>query len=377
MEVFTLTSVVRCKYVELTCVVCGHTAQADGKHHGLLVLTRQRAFSLEVLYGWQFNFIWDDRTYYSYWRDVVSRYVERRDANGVWMDADRWFNKTLKAFTLAVKGFIMLHYMDFVAAFACQCEGGFPTHVQADATSVGWRKAWARLHQAHRVPVLRLQGSKFQDRVFINDCDTRETILRWFKPQTAPGGFVRGGVMPQKEEMDAVCRRLVGFGLNGMAFMIRTAFTGPDLSPGEAHPTGHPFLEMIRVLALKAPCCHLVLPAIFDDVQAIIDGAPVVRHYSRIYEASPLLGRLICVARGGALPHELRGILAAVKAKAVAPFAGSRRPDVASGSEPPDDPDAGGSSDTSVANDGSNPRTWSETEAFLRTGVWSGLPREF
>lgn len=114
MEVFTLTSVVRCKYVELTCVVCGHTAQADGKHHGLLVLTRQvppsarcpctaivwrfstarisvpvtyclplspdwfemqRAFSLEVLYGWQFNFIWDDRTYYSYWRDVVSRYV--------------------------------------------------------------------------------------------------------------------------------------------------------------------------------------------------------------------------------------------------------------------------------------------------------------
>mmetsp|Transcript_43979 Transcript_43979/g.113872 ORF Transcript_43979/g.113872 Transcript_43979/m.113872 type:complete len:368 (-) Transcript_43979:705-1808(-) len=337
----------------------------------------QRAFSLEVLYGWQFNFIWDDRTYYSYWRDVVSRYVERRDANGVWMDADRWFNKTLKAFTLAVKGFIMLHYMDFVAAFACQCEGGFPTHVQADATSVGWRKAWARLHQAHRVPVLRLQGSKFQDRVFINDCDTRETILRWFKPQTAPGGFVRGGVMPQKEEMDAVCRRLVGFGLNGMAFMIRTAFTGPDLSPGEAHPTGHPFLEMIRVLALKAPCCHLVLPAIFDDVQAIIDGAPVVRHYSRIYEASPLLGRLICVARGGALPHELRGLLAAVKAKAVAPFAGSRRPDVASGSEPPDDPDAGGSSDTSVANDGSNPRTWSETEAFLRTGVWSGLPREF
>eukprot|EP00873_Tetraselmis_striata_P008344 jgi/Tetstr1/428608/TSEL_018599.t2 len=372
MEVFTLTSVVKCKYVELTCVVCGHTAQAGGKHHGLLVLTRQPAFSLEVLYGWQFNFIWDDRTYYSYWGDVVSR-----DANGVWMDADRWFNKTLKAFTLAVKGFIMLHYMDFVAAFACQCEGGFPTHVQADATSVGWRKAWARLHQAHRVPVLRLQGSKFQDRVFINDCDTRETILRWFKPQTAPGGFVRGGVMPQKEEMDAVCRRLVGFGLNGMAFMIRTAFTGPDLSPGEAHPTGHPFLEMIRVLALKAPCCHLVLPAIFDDVQAIIDGAPVVRHYSRIYEASPLLGRLICVAGGGALPHELRGLLAAVKAKAVAPFAGSRRPDVASGSEPPDDPDAGGSSDTSVANDGSNPRTWSETEAFLRTGVWSGLPREF
>lgn len=58
--------------------------------------------------------------------------------------------------------------------------------------------------------------------------------------------------------------------------------------------------------------------------QAIIDGAPVVRHYSRIYEASPLLGRLICVARGGALPHELRGLLAAVKAKAVAPFAGSR-----------------------------------------------------
>lgn len=114
-------------------------------------------------------------------------------------------------------------------------------------------------------------GSKFQDRVFINDCDTRETILRWFKPQTAPGGFVRGGVMPQKEEMDAVCRRLVGFGLNGMAFMIRTAFTGPDLSPGEAHPTGHPFLEMIRVLALKAPCCHLVLPAIFDDVQ--VSGA--------------------------------------------------------------------------------------------------------
>eukprot|EP00873_Tetraselmis_striata_P019533 jgi/Tetstr1/439797/TSEL_028209.t1 len=350
MEVFTLTSVVRCKYVELTCVVCGHTAQADGKHHGLLVLTRQRAFSLEVLYGWQFNFIWDDRTYYSYWRDVVSR-----DANGVWMDADRWFNKTLKAFTLAVKGFIMLHYMDFVAAFACQCEGGFPTHVQADATSVGWRKAWARLHEAHRVPVLRLQGSKFQNRVFINDCDTRETILRWFKPQTAPGGFVRGGVMPQKEEMDAVCRRLVGFGLNGMAFMIRTAFTGPDLSPGEAHPTGHPFLEMIRVLALKVPCCHLVLPAIFDDVQAIIDGAPVVRHYSRFYEASPLL----------------------VKAKAVAPFAGSQRPDVASGSEPPDDPDAGGSSGTSVPNDGSNPRTWSETEAFLRTGVWSGLPREF
>eukprot|EP00873_Tetraselmis_striata_P016344 jgi/Tetstr1/436608/TSEL_025404.t1 len=81
--------------------------------------------------------------YYSYWRDVVSR-----DANGVWMDADRWFNKTLKAFTLAVKGFIMLHYMDYVAAFACQCEGGFPTHVQADATSVGWRKAWARLHRS-------------------------------------------------------------------------------------------------------------------------------------------------------------------------------------------------------------------------------------
>lgn len=115
----------------------------------------------------------------------------------MWMDADRWFNKTLKAFTLAVKGFIMLHYMDFVAAFACQCEvrvkcystcchakpypgcrrvqchsirpfpptpisvqGGFPTHVQADATSVGWRKAWARLHQAHRVPVLRLQGRR-------------------------------------------------------------------------------------------------------------------------------------------------------------------------------------------------------------------------
>eukprot|EP00873_Tetraselmis_striata_P022866 jgi/Tetstr1/443130/TSEL_031186.t1 len=114
--------------------------------------------------------------------------------------------------------------MDYVAAFACQCEGGFPTHVQADATSVGWRKAWAQLHHAHRVPVLRLQGSKFQDRVFINDCDTPETILR--------------------------------------------------------------------------------------------------------------------------------------------------------GSEPPDDPDAGGSSDTSVGNDGSDPRTWSETEAFLRTGVWSGLPRE-
>eukprot|EP00873_Tetraselmis_striata_P016342 jgi/Tetstr1/436606/TSEL_025403.t1 len=113
--------------------------------------------------------------------------------------------------------------------------------------------------------------------------------------------------------------------------MIRTAFTGPDLSPGEAHPTGHPFLEMIRVLASKALYCHLVLPTIFDDVQA----------------------------------------------RAVAPFAGSRRPDVASGSEPPGDPDAGGSSDTSVANDGSDPRTWSETEAFLRTGVWSDLPREF
>lgn len=69
--------------------------------------------------------------------------------------------------------------------------------------------------------------------------------------------------------------------------------------------------------------------------QAIIDGAPVVRHYSRIYEASPLLGRLICVARGGALPHELRGLLAAVKAKAVAPFAGSRRPDVARYEWPP------------------------------------------
>lgn len=81
---------------------------------------------------------------------------------------------------------------------------------------------------------------------------------------TAPGGLVRGAVVPPPEHVEVVCHQLGELGLKPMSDVVHDAFVGHTV--GEPHP-GHPCLELIRVLALKAPCCHLIKPAMFDAVQ--------------------------------------------------------------------------------------------------------------
>lgn len=120
---------------------------------------------------------------------------------------------------------------------------------------------------SRRVTVVNvhLAGSKFADRVFVPRAETRETILGWFRERTKPGGFVTGAIVPAADDLDTVREDLSRLGLQAYANVLGDTFGGHPEGP---HPDpSHPFLEIARVLALKAPCCHLIKPDIQGSVQ--------------------------------------------------------------------------------------------------------------
>lgn len=95
--------------------------------------------------------------------------------------------------------------------------------------------------------------------------------MNWFRPLTGPGGYVKGVVVPDETELDGVCKQLEKEGVGALATMLRDTFRD---HPSGAHIFNDARLELIRVLALKAPCSHLAKPHIQDDLKVRLRAFP-------------------------------------------------------------------------------------------------------
>lgn len=142
---------------------------------------------------------------------------------------------------------------------------------------------------------LRL-GSDFQTRVFIKSKALRDRISSIFKVK--PGGVVTGATVPSQQVVDEIVDDLhekepLG---DSYADMFEIVF-GDGAQEGTV--LFHPFLEIMRTLALKAPVCHLVKPHIMPDIQRVIDEAPVIDVLPSLCRHSPMLARLLHGANGG------------------------------------------------------------------------------
>eukprot|EP00873_Tetraselmis_striata_P027355 jgi/Tetstr1/447619/TSEL_034980.t1 len=72
MEVYGSTNFVgAAEYWVCTCPSCNMRLEPDGKEHGVLVVSRQIAFTYELLYKGQFQFGVEDRPMHSFWRATV------------------------------------------------------------------------------------------------------------------------------------------------------------------------------------------------------------------------------------------------------------------------------------------------------------------
>lgn len=83
-----------------------------------------------------------------------------------------------------------------------------------------------------------------------------------------------------------MCKKLVELGLKPFEIVLREVFSEDEdtedsprtVFAGETHP-GDFRLEIIRVLALRSPCCHLIKPAIAGAVKVRPSPPPPYRPF--------------------------------------------------------------------------------------------------
>lgn len=117
-----------------------------------------------------------------------------------------------------------------------------------------------------------------------------------------------GATAPPIHELRAIIHRLEEHYPN-YANLFEIAFERVlDGDVQEGTRIHHRYMEIMRTLALKAPVCHIVKPAIMPAIQKIIDGEPVMDVLPSICKHSPMLARLLHGADGGIADHLTRDL---------------------------------------------------------------------
>lgn len=146
-------------------------------------------------------------------------------------------------------------------------------------------------------------GTSFQDRVFVKSKALRDRITGIFIVR--PGGVVSGARAPSTEERDKICAELYRENLPTYSDLFDLVFED-DLQEGTI--IFHPYLEIMRTLALNAPVCHVVKPHIMPAIQHVIEGQPVIGVLPSISMHSPMLARLLHGCNGRAADEVTKDI---------------------------------------------------------------------
>ena len=153
------------------------------------------------------------------------------------------------------------------------------------------------------------QGTPLKDRVFIKSKVLREQISSIFKGHVRPGGVVTGATVPEDHVLAKITEDLEeDETLDAYATLLSNVFDEAE-EQEEGNEFFHPYLEILRTLALKSPVCHLVKPHIFSDIRKVIDGEPVLGVLPNIFKHSPMLGRFLRGANGGPADDVIKNLL--------------------------------------------------------------------
>ena len=186
-----------------------------------------------------------------------------------------------------------------------------------------------------------------------------KNILSLFQGHVKPGGVIKGATVPDLELLESLRQTLIRRGLLSYATIFEAAFQNSE--PGS--DIFHPFLEIIRTLALEAPVCHLVKPHIWFEITEVSNGKPVVQFLNTINKYSPMLSRLLRYAKGGPAQPEIQHLLRDMLVVSKRAF-----PDELEEEEEEESDDDSLHSDSDDSEDAENPSVeWSEDESFLRT----------
>ena len=129
---------------------------------------------------------------------------------------------------------------------------------------------------------------------------------------------MNGGTTPDPEELDEINHKL-RVDLNdcgALCPILQSVFDGHFV--GEK--VRHPFIDIIRTLATKAPVCALVKPHVRDIVDNVAGGGTCsVADYDKLATHSPVLARFI---KDGVdlLPSAARDLLRDLSSRADAAF---------------------------------------------------------
>ena len=129
-----------------------------------------------------------------------------------------------------------------------------------------------------------------------------------------------GANVPTAEERESIIRGLVDHteGADAYCELFEIVFDYEVVDAGTV--IFHPYLEIMRTLALKAPVCHLVKPHVWAAMQQVIDGEPVIGVLPCFCKHSPMLQRLLRSAEGGPAAELIKDLFQEMLSKAKKAF---------------------------------------------------------
>eukprot|EP00951_Prasinocladus_malaysianus_P033184 scaffold326963_cov16-Prasinocladus_malaysianus.AAC.1 len=326
-----------------------HTGMShvDGKEFGILRLTREVGFSLELMYSWSKLLETGNITWWGFWRNVFNRYIwsadvdlgshpsvdegERYPPSDVDTDTDSdeeterfgaqpfqpdqesgsqvsnlaqypqiqaLFRATRPLFSNATLNFVRLQCIDFRAGFHCPHD-----KLSMDGIALGPHKRdcrvqhpWAEsVHMGDEV----VSGSSFHERIFIPAASLRALLQQ----------HVSG-------------EQLTASDWDKMTSGLRAEESTASLLPfigADGAPPARQYLEMVKNLSYTAPVFIILKRPLWVHVQAISENNLVTyTALQSMRDLSPVLFRFMYPYLGAVPPEQVLRLLAAMLEKAKA-----------------------------------------------------------
>ena len=180
-EVFLLAAMQQIRFVSHACSTpgCLGKLEVDGLSVGLLRKSKSIAFAHEMLWDWSVRGATAGVTWHGHWRDTLARYPNSEQQKSWWLFRHR------DIYEQATLDFVQLQRRHYEALFSCDCSTGGYT---ADGISLGYRMSQMFLvspeHPQYHAPAgdeagELVNGSTFDERVFIRDAPLRRSMLQF------------------------------------------------------------------------------------------------------------------------------------------------------------------------------------------------------